>query len=51
MRMADRRFSKGKSVHNLGIRSALCVPIKAKRLGKGETEGEEINRVITSTAR
>lgn len=27
--MADQRFSKGKSVHNLGIRSALCVPIKA----------------------
>ena len=30
--MADQRFSKGKSVHNLGIRSALCVPIKARRL-------------------
>ena len=30
--MADRRFSKGKSVHNLGIRSALCVPIKQRRL-------------------
>jgi len=30
--MADHRFSKGKSVHNLGIRSALCVPIKARRL-------------------
>ncbi len=44
--MADRRFSKGKSVHNLGIRSALCVPIKAKRLGKGENEGEEIIGVI-----
>jgi signal transduction histidine kinase/pSer/pThr/pTyr-binding forkhead associated (FHA) protein len=27
--MADRRFSSGKSVHSLGIRSALCVPIKA----------------------
>ena len=45
--MADRRFSKGKSVHNLGIRSALCVPIKAKRLGgKGEREGDEIIGVI-----
>ena len=34
--MADQRFSKGKSVHNLGIRSALCVPIKARKLdGKG----------------
>ncbi len=29
--MADRRFSKGKSVHSLGIRSALCVPIKARK--------------------
>src|SRR5206468_1769366 len=26
--MADKRFSKGKSVHSLGIRSAMCVPIK-----------------------
>ncbi|HXE53162.1 MAG TPA: FHA domain-containing protein, partial [Tepidisphaeraceae bacterium] len=30
--MADKRFSKGKSVHSLGIRSALCVPIKARKL-------------------
>jgi len=30
--MSDQRFSKGKSVHNLGIRSALCVPIKARKL-------------------
>ena len=45
--MADRRFSKGKSVHNLGIRSALCVPIKARKLsGKGEREGEEILGVV-----
>jgi two-component system NtrC family sensor kinase len=42
--MADRRFSSGKSVHSLGIRSALCVPIKARRLdGK---EGDEIIGVI-----
>jgi K+-sensing histidine kinase KdpD len=42
--MADQRFSKGKSVHNLGIRSALCVPIKAHRMvAKG---GEEILGVI-----
>ena len=42
--MADRRFSKGKSVQNLGIRSALCVPIKARRMdGKA---GEEILGVI-----
>lgn len=30
--MADKRFSAGKSVHDLGIRSALCVPIKARQL-------------------
>jgi signal transduction histidine kinase/pSer/pThr/pTyr-binding forkhead associated (FHA) protein len=42
--MADKRFTKGKSVHNLGIRSALCVPIKARRLGG--KEGEEIIGVI-----
>lgn len=30
--MADKRFSKGRSVHDLGIRSALCVPIKARKL-------------------
>ena len=42
--MADHRFSKGKSVHNLGIRSALCVPIKARKLdAKG---GDEIIGVI-----
>lgn len=37
--MADQRFSKGKSVHNMGIRSALCVPIKARRMdGKAGDE-------------
>lgn len=42
--MADRRFSKGKSVHSLGIRSALCVPIKARRMdGK---EGDEVLGLI-----
>ncbi|HEY7115841.1 MAG TPA: ATP-binding protein, partial [Tepidisphaeraceae bacterium] len=42
--MTDARFSKGKSVHNLGIRSALCVPIKCRRMdGK---EGDEIMGVI-----
>lgn len=41
--MADRRFSKGKSVHSLGIRSALCVPIKARRLDK---PGDEVLGVI-----
>ncbi len=28
--MTDQRFSKGKSVHNLTIRSAICVPIKGR---------------------
>ncbi len=42
--MADKRFSKGKSVHDMGIRSALCVPIKARKLdGKG---GDELLGVI-----
>lgn len=43
--MADRRFSKGKSVHDLGIRSALCVPVKAHRLD-GKEEGDQIIGVI-----
>ncbi|HET6246855.1 MAG TPA: ATP-binding protein [Tepidisphaeraceae bacterium] len=42
--MTDQRFSKGKSVHNLGIRSALCVPIKARKLtDKG---GDEVIGLI-----
>ena len=28
--MRDKRFSSGKSVHDYGIRSALCVPIKGR---------------------
>ncbi len=28
--MTDRRFASGKSVHNLGIRSAMCVPIMGR---------------------
>jgi signal transduction histidine kinase len=43
--MSDRRFSKGKSVHDLGIRSALCVPIKAHRLD-GKEEGDQTIGVI-----
>ena len=42
--MADRRFSKGKSVHSLGIRSALCAPIKARVMdARG---GDEVLGVI-----
>jgi len=29
--MSDKRFASGKSVHNFGIRSAICVPIKGRR--------------------
>jgi len=28
--MTDERFSKGKSVHSMSIRSAICVPIKGR---------------------
>ena len=44
--MADQRFSKGKSVHNLGIRSALCVPIKARKLTIKNGGGDEVIGVI-----
>lgn len=30
--MADPRFKKGRSVHDMGIRSCLCAPIKVRRL-------------------
>jgi two-component system, NtrC family, sensor kinase len=30
--MADQLFSKSKSVQNLGIRSALCVPLKSRKI-------------------
>jgi GAF domain-containing protein len=42
--MTDQRFNKSKSVHDLGIRSSLCAPIKARKLdGKS---GDEIIGVI-----
>lgn len=42
--MTDKRFSSGKSVHAMSIHSALCVPIKARKLGgKG---GDEVLGVI-----
>jgi signal transduction histidine kinase/pSer/pThr/pTyr-binding forkhead associated (FHA) protein len=47
--MTDQRFSKGKSVHDLGIRSALCVPIKSRRLdGRVDSKGamDEVIGVI-----
>ncbi len=33
--MTDQRFQKGKSVHNLSIRSAICVPIKGREKNLG----------------
>lgn len=45
--MLDKRFAKGKSVHDLGIRSAMCVPIKARRLSAGsEEKGEAVFEVL-----
>ncbi len=45
--MSDQRFSKGKSVHNLGIRSALCVPIKARKLDdKAPADSKDVIGVI-----
>jgi signal transduction histidine kinase/pSer/pThr/pTyr-binding forkhead associated (FHA) protein len=38
--MTDARFSKGKSIHDLGIRSAICVPIKARRPGATAAQPE-----------
>ncbi len=42
--MTDQRFSKGKSVQGMGIRSALCVPIKARKLT--DKTGDQILGVI-----
>lgn len=44
--MVDPRFSKGKSVHNLGIRSALCVPIKARKIETRVDESSSSEEVI-----
>ncbi len=42
--MTDQRFSRGKSVHDMGIRSALCVPIKARKLA--DKTGDQIFGLI-----
>jgi two-component system, NtrC family, sensor kinase len=34
--MEDKRFSSGKSVHSMTIRSALCVPIRGRATDAGE---------------
>lgn len=46
--MADPRFKKGKSVHDMGIRSCLCAPIKVRKLDSkpGDRSAEEIVGVI-----
>ena len=44
--MSDPRFSKGKSVHNLGIRSALCVPVKARKMDARQDEQQNADEVI-----
>ncbi len=44
--MVDPRFSKGKSVQNLGIRSALCVPIKARKLENRMDDNTATDAVI-----
>lgn len=49
--MADKLFSKSKSVHDMGIRSALCVPIKARKLelrpgGQDVKGGDDLFGVI-----
>jgi signal transduction histidine kinase len=42
--MMDKRFNSGNSIHAMSIHSAMCVPIKARKLGgKG---GDEILGVI-----
>jgi two-component system, NtrC family, sensor kinase len=48
--MADVRFSKGKSVHNLLIRSAICVPIKGrdKLLGVIHVDSSVANYTYTN---
>jgi signal transduction histidine kinase len=50
--MTDKLFSKSQSVHNLGIRSALCVPIKSRRLspGKGESADEIIGVIYIDSS-
>ena len=46
--MADPRFKKGRSVHDMGIRSCLCAPIKVRRLDAraDEKSPDEIAGVI-----
>ena len=44
--MSDPRFSKGKSVQNLGIRSALCVPVKARKMDARQDDHQNADEVI-----
>jgi signal transduction histidine kinase/pSer/pThr/pTyr-binding forkhead associated (FHA) protein len=44
--MSDPRFKKGKSIHDLGIRSCLCAPIKVRKLEVGAAGAEDVAGVI-----
>jgi signal transduction histidine kinase/pSer/pThr/pTyr-binding forkhead associated (FHA) protein len=44
--MSDPRFKKGKSIHDLGIRSCLCAPIKVRRLEVSAAGSEDVAGVI-----
>jgi signal transduction histidine kinase len=48
--MADKRFSKGKSVHNFSIRSAICVPIKGREGSLGVIHVDTMVANYTYTA-
>ncbi|RYG87271.1 FHA domain-containing protein, partial [bacterium] len=42
--MADPRFKKGRSVHDMGIRSCLCAPIKVRRLD-ARSDGKQTDEI------
>lgn len=48
--MTDQRFSAGKSVHSLSIRSAICVPIKGREKNLGVIHIDTMVANFTYTA-
>jgi len=48
--MRDKRFSSGKSVHDFGIRQAICVPLKgrAKIIGVIHVDSSVANQLYTT---
>jgi two-component system NtrC family sensor kinase len=48
--MSDKRFASGKSVHDFGIRSAMCVPIKGREniLGVIHVDSSVIDRTYST---